>query len=218
MRLILVRHGESPSNVTRSIDTRVPGPPLTELGVEQAAALPEALRAEPVDVIYASTMRRAQMTAEPLAGVRGLPVLVRDGLREVTAGDLEMRNDDAAVDLYLETVFAWPAGDLERRMPGGENGFEAFARFDEVVAEAAKTTSGTACLVSHGGVIRMWVAGRSDNVDAAYVAATPLLNTAAIIVDGSVESGWHVESWTGYIVGGVPMSEGEGPGGEALTG
>ena len=56
---------------------------------------------------------------------------VRDGLREVSAGDLEMRNDDQSIKTYLATVFAWPAGDLELRMPGGENGTEAFARFVE---------------------------------------------------------------------------------------
>jgi probable phosphoglycerate mutase len=217
MRLILVRHGQSPSNITRSIDTRVPGPPLTELGVQQAQAVAETLRDEPIDVIYASTMTRAQMTAAPLARVRGLEVLVRDGLREITAGELEMRNDDEAIDLYLATAFAWPAGDLTRRMPGGENGVEAFARFDAVVAEAAHSTRGAACMVSHGAVIRMWVAGRSDNVDAAFVAANPLQNTGVIILDGSLEGGWHVESWTDYLAGGVPVTEGAGPGGETLT-
>ena len=218
MRLILVRHGQSPSNITRSIDTTVPGPRLTELGVEQAEALPESLRDQPIDAIYASTMTRAQMTAEPLARVRGLAVQVRDGLREITAGELEMRNDDGAIDLYLSTAFAWPAGDLERRMPGGENGVESFARFDAVVAEAAAATRGVACLVSHGAVIRMWVAGRSDNVDAAFVAANPLQNTGLIVLDGDPDKGWHVESWTDYIVDGLPVPQTEGPGGEALTG
>jgi probable phosphoglycerate mutase len=218
MRLILVRHGQSPSNITRAIDTTVPGPRLTALGIEQAEALPEALRDEPIDVIYASSMTRAQMTAEPLARVRGLPVQVRDGLREITAGELEMRNDDASIELYLATAFAWPAGDLERRMPGGENGVEAFARFDAVVAEAVISTDGTACLVSHGAVIRMWVAGRTDNVDAAYVATNPLQNTGVIIVDGDLDNGWHVESWSDHIVDGVPVTHGEGAGGQALTG
>jgi broad specificity phosphatase PhoE len=218
MRLILVRHGQSPSNLTWSIDTTVPGPRLTELGVEQAEALPAALAAEQVDAIYASTMTRAQMTAEPLARVRGLTVQVRDGLREITAGDLEMRNDDEAIKLYLATAFAWAAGDVERRMPGGENGVEAFARFDAVVAEAAQTTAGAACLVSHGAAIRMWVAGRSDNVDAAFVAANPLQNTGVIVLEGSPGAGWHVESWTDFIIAGVPVTHGEGPGGEALTG
>jgi probable phosphoglycerate mutase len=217
MRLILVRHGESPSNLTRAIDTTVPGPRLTALGVEQAEALTEALRDESIDAIFASTMTRAQMTAEPLARVRGLTVQVRDGLREITAGELEMRNDDESIDLYLETSFAWAAGDLDRRMPGGENGVEAFARFDAVVAEAAGAYS-SACLVSHGAAIRMWVAGRSDNVDAGFVAANPLQNTGVIVLDGDPEHGWHVESWTDYMVAGVPVAQAEGPGGEALTG
>lgn len=45
MRLLLVRHGETPSNVDRLLDTAVPGPGLTRLGERQAAALPEALAA-----------------------------------------------------------------------------------------------------------------------------------------------------------------------------
>ena len=35
MRLILVRHGQSPSNIERLLDTTSPGPSLTELGLEQ---------------------------------------------------------------------------------------------------------------------------------------------------------------------------------------
>ena len=217
MRLILVRHGQSPSNVDRLIDTAVPGPPLTELGMAQAQALPEALSGEAIDVIYASSMTRAQMTAEPLARVRGLVVQVRDGLRELTAGDLEMRNDDASIEAYLATAFAWSAGDLELRMPGGENGREAFARYDAVVAEAGH--AGTAVLFSHGAAIRMWLGGRTDNVDAAFVAANALHNTEIVVVVGDPRAGWHVESWTDRIAGGslLPVDAPDGPGGETLS-
>ncbi len=214
MRLILVRHGQSPSNVTRSIDTTVPGPPLTALGITQAEALPATLAEERIDVIYASTMTRAQMTAEPLARVRGLRIHVRDGLRELTAGDLEMNNEDESIETYLATAFAWAAGDLALRMPGGENGTEAFARYDAVVNEAAEATSGTAVLVSHGAAIRMWVAGRADNVDAAFVGDNPLHNTGVIIVDGDPAKGWHVDSWTDRIVSGTAVDLADGPGGE----
>jgi probable phosphoglycerate mutase len=216
MRLILVRHGQSPSNIDRLIDTTVPGPPLTDLGVAQAEALPATLADEQIEVIYASTMTRAQMTAEPLGRVRGLPVNVRDGLRELTAGDLELKNDDASIQLYLETAFAWPAGDLELRMPGGESGAEAFARYDAVVAEAAAATSGTALLVSHGAAIRMWVAGRTDNVDAAFVATNALDNTGVIVVEGDPARGWHVVSWTDRITAGQLTAGSNGPGGEPL--
>jgi broad specificity phosphatase PhoE len=220
MRLILVRHGQSPSNIDHLIDTTVPGPRLTELGIAQAEALPAALAGEAIDVIYASSMTRAQMTAEPLARERGLPVNVRDGLREITAGELEMTSDDESIQRYLSTAFAWSAGDLDLRMPGGESGTEAFARYDAVVAEAAAATIGTALLVSHGGVIRMWVAGRADNVDAGFAGANPLPNTAMIIVDGDPATGWHVDSWTDRMVAGACVDDrdegddGDGPGGK----
>ena len=110
MRLILVRHGQTESNVAHQLDTAVPGPPLTELGTLQAEAVVAALEGETIDRIYASSMTRTQLTAAPLAAARGLPVLVRDGLREVTAGDLEMLSDQASVETYLRIVFGWADG------------------------------------------------------------------------------------------------------------
>ena len=38
MRLLLVRHGQTMSNVDRVLDTKVPGAPLTEEGRAQASA------------------------------------------------------------------------------------------------------------------------------------------------------------------------------------
>lgn len=37
--LILLRHGQTTSNVDRKLDTLVPGAPLTQLGEEQAVAM-----------------------------------------------------------------------------------------------------------------------------------------------------------------------------------
>ena len=39
MKLLLIRHAESESNVRKVLDTALPGPPLTHLGHRQAAAL-----------------------------------------------------------------------------------------------------------------------------------------------------------------------------------
>ncbi|MFE6992907.1 histidine phosphatase family protein, partial [Streptomyces pharetrae] len=90
MRLLLVRHAQTPSNVKFLLDTAVPGPGLTELGERQAAALSEALAGQDIEAVYASTMIRTQLTAAPFAAARGLDVHVRDGIRELSAGDLEM--------------------------------------------------------------------------------------------------------------------------------
>ncbi|GAB1338775.1 histidine phosphatase family protein [Streptomyces sp. E-15] len=214
MRLLLVRHGQTPSNVDHLLDTAVPGPGLTPLGEAQAAALPGALAGEDVEALYASTLIRTQRTAAPLAAARGLEVIVRDGIRELSAGDLEMLpGHTPQAERYLRTVFAWAAGDTALRMPGGESGEEALARFDAVVAEAATSGAGTVVMVSHGAAIRVWTAARADNVDVAFAAARPLENTGVVVLEGSPSDGWKALSWEGAVV--EPAGEG-GPAGEPL--
>ncbi|GGZ17551.1 histidine phosphatase family protein [Streptomyces poonensis] len=217
MRLLLIRHGQTPSNVKHLLDTAEPGPALTPLGQEQAAALPQALAAERIDALYASTLVRTQLTAAPLAAAKQLDVLVRDGIREISAGDLEMRGDDEAGETYITTALAWSAGNTELRMPGGENGVEALGRFDAVVEEAAKSGAETVAMVSHGAAIRMWVAARAENVSAEYAAAHILRNTGVVVLDGSPDRGWRVLLWEGRPLGPEDVVPGtSGPAGEAV--
>lgn len=218
MRLILVRHGQTTSNVRGLLDTGAPGAGLTTTGREQARALPAALAGEEVDVLVASTLVRAQQTAAPLAAALGLEARVRDGIREVRAGDLEMRGDTASVRTYLETVFAWPRGDLGVRMPGGEDGHEVLGRYDEVVAELAADGARTAVVVSHGAVIRCWVAARSRNCSLEHAAASPISNTGAVVVEGDPAAGWEVLTWEGRALGGVGTAAADGPTGEPARG
>jgi len=205
MRLLLIRHGQTPSNVIGALDTATPGPGLTELGHEQAAALPEALAGEAVDAIVVSTLVRTHLTAAPLAAARGLAPIERAGIREIEAGDLEMRNDRAGVMAYLEAFRSWAEGDFEARIPGAENGVEAFERFDAVVREFAHVDN--LVIVSHGAMIRYWVARASSNVDAEFVGENPLSNTAVVTLTGSPDDGWFVESWTGTPVGGAAVTD-----------
>ena len=214
MRLLLVRHGETPSNVAGLLDTAAPGPGLTDLGTRQAAALPAALADEDIEGLYASTLVRTQLTAAPLAAARGLDVLVRDGIREISAGHLEMLPGDTEEgQRYVRTVFAWAAGDVDLRLPGGESGTEFLARYDAVVAEAARSGAGTVALVSHGAAIRTWTAARAHNVDVPFAAAHRLANTGTVILEGSPADGWKALSWAGATV--TPAGEG-GPAGRAV--
>ncbi|MGO4689960.1 histidine phosphatase family protein [Glaciibacter sp. 2TAF33] len=215
MRLLLIRHGQTPSNVRGALDTLVPGPRLTRLGRRQAAAIPKALADEQVGAVYASVQTRAQLTAAPLARALGLPVLVRAGLREISAGTLEMNTDAASVQQYHSISFGWSTGQLEQRMPGGENGAEVFGRFDEVIEEIASAGAPTVACVAHGQIIRAWVAARSANVDAEFALRHVLHNTGVVVVEGSPAAGWTTVSWTGIALGGAPVDEGAttGPGG-----
>lgn len=216
MRLLLIRHGQTPSNLKHLLDTEAPGPALTPLGQEQAAALPQALAAEQIDALYASPLVRTQLTAAPLAAATRLEVQIRDGIRELAAGDLEMRGDDDAAALYLTTAFAWSEGDTGRRMPGGENGVEALGRFDTVVAEAAGTGAETVAMVSHGAMIRTWVAARAANVDVAYASSHPLGNTGIVVLSGSPDQGWQALLWEEHPLGPEgAFPEDSGPAGAA---
>ncbi|WP_265521593.1 histidine phosphatase family protein [Oerskovia flava] len=192
MRLLLVRHGQTPSNVAGLLDTALPGPGLTHLGRAQAAAIPTALADRPVDGVAVSTLVRTSLTAGPLVAHRGIEPVVLDGLREIDAGDLEGSADHDHHMRYLETVFAWGRGDLRRRMPGGPDGHGFLDRYDDAVAQVAATGWASAVVVSHGAAIRSWVAARAVGVDLEAIASTPLANTGLMELEGHPTSGWRL--------------------------
>jgi probable phosphoglycerate mutase len=148
----------------------------------------------------ASTLLRAQQTAAPLALARALTVGVRDGIREIGAGELEMRGDAAASKQYQGTALDWAAGELDSVIAGGGGGADMLTAFDEVVAEAQSSGAATAVLVSHGAAIVTWAAARATNVDAVFVAENPLANTAIVILEGSNATQWVALSWSGEPV------------------
>lgn len=213
MRLLLIRHGQTPSNVDGILDTRIPGPGLTELGRRQAAALPGTLTDEPIGALFVSTMRRTHETAAPLAAALGLEPVERAGIREIAAAGLEMRGDEAAVEEYMGTVFRWAGGETSVQLAGGETGDEFAARYDEVVAEAEATGHDVVALVSHGAAIRCWAGLRSLDLDAHFIADHLLDNTGVVILEGS-GSEWSLVSWEGEPVSGVGAAAPSGPAGE----
>lgn len=219
MRLLLIRHGQTPSNVRGLIDTGPPGPGLTELGQRQAAQVPTALAAHRIDGIYVSSLVRTHLTAAPLAAERGIEATRLPGIHEIEAGEFEMRGDHHAIRSYLETAFAWGLGDLGVRMPGGTDGHEFFGRFDADIARVAGEVSGTAAIVSHGAAIRVWAAGRSVNVPPMFSGSHELDNTGVVELDGSPETGWTLVSWQGAPVGGEQLADAaaEDPTGETLA-
>lgn len=202
MRLILVRHGETPANVAGSLDTTLPGPGLTDVGREQAAAVPDALSEEPVDGIFVSRAVRTHETAAPLVAARGLTPTVLAGAHEIQAGELEKKTDAESVQTYLRTMAEWTHGNLELAVPGGETGAEALARFDESVREIEITGAATATLFSHGAMIRLWASSRCANVREGGFHKEPLPNTGIVVLQGSSAEGWTAVSWLDHALAG----------------
>ena len=219
MRLLLIRHGQTPANVLGRLDTAHPGPGLTELGHRQAAAVPDALRGESIDGIFVSTLLRTQLTAAPLATDRRLDGRITDGLHEIEAGDLEGLTSHADQMRYMEVVFSWAGGDLDVAMPGGPNGHDFFGRFDAAIESIGREHDGTVAVVSHGAAIRTWIASRTSDVNVRYAAAHELANTGIVIPNGSMSDGWVVEEWDGAPMGGAQLADpsADDPTGEALA-
>jgi probable phosphoglycerate mutase len=215
---MLLRHGQTQSNVIGALDTAIPGAPLNPLGLRQAAAVPIALTGREIDAISASTIERAQQTAAPLAEDRDLTVDIRDGLREIAAGDLEMLSDHTSQGIYTATAFAWAKGDRELRMPGAETGLQFFDRFDAAIGDILATKAKVVVAVSHGAAIRTWVAARCENTDGAFAGTHQLDNTGVAILEGDRVRDWHLIEWQSVPLGGTALTDARAidPAGETL--
>ncbi|MCP2164377.1 histidine phosphatase family protein [Goodfellowiella coeruleoviolacea] len=203
LRLVLVRHGETASNVRGALDSRPPGPPLTERGRQQAARLAEELATEPVVAVYASTALRAQQTAEPVAQRHSTPVRVVDGVHEVQVGDLEGLADQASYDRFFAVYSAWADGDLHRPMPGGETGQQVLDRYLAVVRGiTSRHADGSVVLVGHGASIRLAGMALARNVPTSLAEGALLPNTGRVVLEADAKSptGWQCLSWTGLRV------------------
>ncbi|QUG99527.1 histidine phosphatase family protein [Saccharopolyspora erythraea] len=198
-RLVLARHGQTPSNVVHALDTLPPGPALTDEGRRQARALADRLAEEKVVAIRASRAVRAQQTAAPLARHHGLDVEVVDGTQEIYVGDLEGTTDGESRQRFEDIYRSWHFGDLDVPMPGGETGREALARFLGAARQALDgATGGSVVLVSHGAMLRLAAAHLAANVDAAGANAAYLPNTGVIVLEPApTATGWHSVEWDG---------------------
>ena len=206
MRLLLIRHGQTIDNVHGNLGTLIPGPELTELGEEQAAAVPSALATEDIQGIYASTMQRTSLTAAPLVAALGLEVQILDGLREIGAGDFEGRSDRDSVHAYMGTIISWWQ-DSAARIPGSESGDEFFARFTDAIGRAAEAHDGTVAVFSHGAALRTWASAISKNIDEAFSRVHDLPNTGMIVLEGTPADGWVATHWDGQPVGGEQLDD-----------
>lgn len=79
MELLLIRHALP---VRRELAEGVADPELSSEGREQARHLSQYLASEHLDAVYASTMRRARQTADPIVEDRGLDVRIEPDVAE----------------------------------------------------------------------------------------------------------------------------------------
>jgi probable phosphoglycerate mutase len=147
---------------------------LTTLGREQARLLAEPMAAgERIARVWTSDMAPAVQTGEIAAGVLGVDVVVRTGLRE------------------------FGVGDLDARIPGGESGHEVVERYRVVLDEIADAHRGESVLVvSHGGVMCLALSALARNLTVSHSRDLPMPNCGVVALDGD-DDGWVARSWAG---------------------
>lgn len=198
-RLVLVRHGQSHGNVERRIDTRPPGAALTDLGREQARAFARDLTHRPAIIAHSVAVRAVQTAAE-IGSEIGLATHEFEGIHEVQVGELEDRNDDAAIEAF-ETIYQrWHEGDLDVPMPGGETANQVLDRYLPVITQLRlrylddDAFDGDIVVVSHGAAIRLASAVLAG-VDGSFVLDHHLANTESVVLSPITDGRWSCVQW-----------------------
>ena len=165
-----LRHGETEANaagtIAGSLDVE-----LTNLGRDQARLAARALAHKPITAIYASPLRRARDTAQPIAEALGLPVTIVEEIAERNWGELE----------------GMPRGAHMRgaRPVGGES-TEAFVQ--RVLAGFARIDAEVPLIVAHSGVFR--VLCRTLNI---VESEAPVANCLPLKFEPLPRGGWLLE-------------------------
>lgn len=198
--LTLVRHGESVANAENVIDTRVPGPGLTEYGVEQAAQVAAYLAQRSHDAVYSSSMLRAEQSAEPLARQLGEQVQVLPGLREIEAGWYEGKSASTAELTYLLAPMGWAAGEHQMAIPGSIDGAAFNDRFSAAIQKIYESNASNPVAFSHGAAISAWTVLNAKNPSTELIAGHPLPNAGVVVLTGNPSTGWRLVEWDGTRV------------------
>ena len=159
-----MRHAESEWNAERRWQGHA-DPPLSAVGVEQAAMLAHRLAIDKFDAIYSSDLIRAVETATAIASEHRLAVITDVGLREIDVGEW-MGLTTAEIEERYPRGWArhvaggdgWAEGESHARMS---------ARVTSVVRRiAAAHPDGRVLCVLHGGTIRALLA-EAEGIDLA---------------------------------------------------
>jgi probable phosphoglycerate mutase len=154
--LLLIRHGTN-DWVHGRLAGWTPGVHLNDDGRRQAGALAERLAFLPIDAIYTSPLDRTVETAQVVAGPRGMPLRLIEGLGEVKYGEWQGAE---LKELYRHELWPgvqfYPSG---TRFPGGETLGEAqmrmVATLDSLRAQHPK---GIIAVFSHADIIKLALA------------------------------------------------------------
>jgi len=145
---LLLRHGQTLMSVQKRYAGRS-DVPLTDAGVQQAAASAKRLASAGLGVIVTSPLLRTVQTAQEVAAVTGAAVVTDDGFRETDFGAWDGLTFTEVRERWPAEVAAWLA-DPEGAPPGGESFTDVSARVTAALHRVLAAQAGqTVLIVSH---------------------------------------------------------------------
>jgi broad specificity phosphatase PhoE len=192
-----IRHAQSESNASGTIDTTVPGPGLSPEGKEQAEQVARQLGHKDYDSVYASTMTRAQQTAAPLAAALGKQVEVLPGIQEIDAGWFNGKPESMAKSTYMVAQADWLNGDVSNSIPGSVSGKEFNDQFTAAVNRIYNSGHRNPVVFSHRNSIMMWTLLNAQNAKDSLMDSHPIPNTGRVVISGNPMTGWTLVDWDG---------------------
>jgi broad specificity phosphatase PhoE len=155
MKCLLIRHGETKSNLLK-VYAGWSDEPLTERGVHQAYHVGKLLATREIDVIYTSPLRRAVQTAEIIAQQTQVPVVQESGFIEMKMGPWEGKPEEQVVTTYPDAWRIWQTKPAELRLPRRETLGQLLDRvLDAFTRIKMCNHQGHIVVVTHYAVVRV---------------------------------------------------------------
>jgi len=150
MELLLIRHALP---IRREVTEGAADPPLSADGERQAQLLADYLGSEQIDAVYASPLRRAVQTAEPLCRQIGREMVLDAGIAEFDQHSSEyipVEELKASGDPRLKEFLLGEGGEFDDR---DEFRKRVFASITRIVSQHGGERVAVVC---HGGVINSY--------------------------------------------------------------
>ena len=157
-RVLIFRHGETDYNREGRFQGHL-DVGLNATGRAQVRELVPVVRGFGAEAILSSDLSRAYESARIITRPPGIPVFVREGLREAYLGDAQgLTIDQISAKFGLETLSRWRSilpTDADFSYPGGESGSSVMTRvFSALEGFLKEAPYQSIAVASHGGVIR----------------------------------------------------------------
>ena len=156
--LYIIRHGQTDHNAKGIVQGKGVDLSLNDKGRRQARAFYEAYKDIPFEIVYSSSLRRAQETIADFVKL-GIPHESYSDLDEISWGELEGTHATMESDSTFQNLIKmWREGDIYAKpAPSGESPYDLQQRQKRFLLHLLSTPYKKILIATHGRFIRAFL-------------------------------------------------------------